>query len=144
MAGPSAVIHATNILRALAIKGAHTITNNKFAAGTVALSLGVPKVVDILGGDSELEEYIEMQLADGMTTSDKTEAKKSINFIGNMFKDGVWAQPLKDGQQHRYLIIDFREDSAVLVVNRNQYSAINKARMKEREIQQNKSYRKKK
>lgn len=145
MAGPTAVIHAGNILKALALKGAQTINTNKFAiGGTTALSLGVPKVVDIIGGDSELEEYIETQLADGMTDSDKSEAKEAINFIGNMFQDGVWAQPLKEGQVHRYLIVDFKEDSAVLVVNRNQYSAINRARKAEREKWQYRSTRKKK
>lgn len=144
MAGPISVIAAGNILKALALRAGSVLKTNKFAIGTTAaLSLGIPKVDDILGGDSELDEYVDSQLAEGMTTSDITEAKKSINFMANMFEEGVWVQPLKEGQVHRYLIVDFSEDKAMLTVNRNQASAINRARKAEREKWQYRSTRKK-
>lgn len=120
MAGPIASIYAGNILKALALRAGSVLKTNKFAIGTTgALSLGVPKVMDILGGDSELEEYVDSQLAEGMTTTDITEVKKSINFMASMFDEGVWVQPLKEGQVHRYLIVDFLADQSQLVVSRN-------------------------
>lgn len=125
MAGPVSTIKGANILAIIAKKAVSMTKQNKFLAGSVvggALSLGVPKVED-LGGDSEFVEAIEDQLADGMTQADKDEVMKSVNFIGAMFKDAIYPQPLKDGEQHRYLIIDFRNDSAVLTVNRNQSKA---------------------
>lgn len=123
MAGPSIAINGANLLRVIASKIATTTKNNKFLVGATTLSLGIPKVFDWVGGDTEFEEAVESQLADGMTTSDVTEVKKSVNFITSMFEDGLFVQPLKDGQQHRYLIIDFQKDSASLVVNRNQARA---------------------
>ena len=123
MAGPSIAINGANLLRIIASKIATTTKNNKFLVGATSLSLGIPKVADWVGGDSEFEEAVESQLADGMTSSDITEVKKSVNFITSMFEDGIFVQPLKDGQMHRYLIIDFVKDSASLVVNRNQARA---------------------
>ena len=142
---PVTYINGSAILQAIT-KALSAMKSNKFGTallGGQILSLGIPKVDDILGGDSELEEFIESQLAEGMSADDITEVKKSINFIGSMFKDGVWAQPLKEGQVHRYLIIDFAEDKAMLTVNRNQFSAIKRARNAEREKWQYKSTRKK-
>lgn len=143
--GAPAIIAGGPILAALT-KALSVLKNNKFntaVLGGSVLSLGIPKVDDILGGDSELEEFIESQLAEGMSADDITQVKKSINFMGSMFKDGVWAQPLQDGQVHRYLIVDFAKDKAMLTVNRNQFSAIKKARETEREKWQYKSTRKK-
>ena len=123
MAPPLSVIKGAGLLRVIASKIATTTKNNKFLVGATSLSLGIPKVVDWVGGDTEFEEAVESQLADGMTSNDVAEVKKSVNFITSMFEDGLFVQPLKDGQMHRYLIIDFVKDSASLVVNRNQARA---------------------
>jgi len=125
MAGPANVIKGAGLLAIIAKKAVSMTKQNKFLSGSVvggALSLGIPKV-ESLGGDTEFVEAIEEQLADGMTQTDKDEVMKSVDFIGSMFKDAIFPQPLKDGEQHRYLIIDFRNDSAVLTVNRNQSKA---------------------
>ena len=123
MAPPLSVIKGAGLLRVIASKIATTAKNNKFLVGATTLSLGIPKVTDWVGGDTEFEEAVESQLADGMTATDITEVKKSVNFITSMFEDGLFVQPLKEGQQHRFLIIDFVRDSASLVVNRNQAKA---------------------
>lgn len=141
MAGP--VIAGGQLLKILALKAGSAIKTNKFLTGATAGSLAVPVVKDIIGNDSELEEAVEAQLADAMTTSDKEEVKKSLNFIASMFEDGVWLQPLADNQQHRYLIVDFVEDKAYLTVNRSRYTDIKKAILREREKWQYASTKKK-
>lgn len=121
MAPPLNVIKGANLLAIIAKKAVSMTKQNKFLAGSVvggSLSLGIPKV-ESLAGDTEFVEAIEDQLADGMTQADKDEVMKTVDFIGSMFKDAIYPQPLKDGEQHRYLIIDFRNDSAVLTVNRS-------------------------
>ena len=119
MAPPISAIAGANLLRVIASKVATMAKNNKFLVGATTLSLGVPQVIDFVGGDTEFEEAVEEQLAQGMSASDVTEIKKSVNFITSMLDGGLFVQPLKDGEMHRYLVIDFMRDSSALVVNRS-------------------------
>lgn len=143
MGAPTVAIKMNNILRALALKAGSVVNNNKFAVGTGAFSLGLWKVENIIGNDSELEAFIDENLADGMTTSDKEEAKKSLNFIANTLEGGIWMQPLKEGQIHRYLTFDFQEDKGYLTVRRYSLGDIKRAVKAEREKWEYRSTRKK-
>lgn len=143
MGAPSIAINMSNILRAVALRAGTLVSNNKFAVGASALSLGLWKVEDIVGNDTELDEYIEENLADGMTSSDKEEAKKSINFIANTLEGGIWMQPLKEGEVHRFLTFDFQEDKGFLTVRRYTLGDIRRAVKREREKWQYASTRKK-